>query len=423
MKNKDRFEKKCKCIGIGLLLNFVLFIPLAWSDGAEFLSTLSHARGSIKAGTLRIHSGVQVKETWDDNIFNTFSNEKEDYISTVTPAILLELGSRYKFELGYAMDITTYSNFTDEDSIAHTGKASLNLNFPSGLEIRVADRYVATKDPRPEERRLRASHWSNYTISSIGYKFPAQRLSLEISYSQGLLKYDQEANKSVNRRDDTVGAKCYYRFLPKSSVLLEYKYGLTEYLDAADDSTSADSRIQAVSTGLKWDATAKLAGTLKAGWKWKDYKNAFDPGGSEYGDKDLWTLSGILELKASNSTRLGLNLRRSIEETVYSGNAGAGYSASSYYIKTGGSIDIRQSFLYRFVLNAGIGYEKYEFNRLEAGKVAREDEVFNSNIGLRVNFMKWLSTSLAYSYSDTNSRDDSRDERHNRVFLTLSAAL
>ncbi len=306
--------------------------------------------------------------------------------------------------------------------MAHRGKGGVALNFPSGVSIRIEDVFAQTEDPRPEELQLRAGHIFNNAYSSIGYEFPAKRLSIDLSYSMGYLKYDQDANSSLNRKDDTLTGSIFYRFLPKSSVLVEYSLGILDYFDT-DSSTSPNSTSHSVNAGLKWDPTAKLSGILKGGLKWRYYDNNIDPLGNEYENVRLISTSGDLNFRATGSSLINLNMLRSIEETSYRGNPLTGYSAGNHYFRTGGSVGLRQGIGRSLSFDVKAEYKNDSYDSIEASKTGRVDDIIGGEAGLDLNVNKWFTARLNYFRSDADSNDDARDERHNKVFLTLSAAI
>lgn len=396
----------------------VLLSSVAWADEA-FLNSLPYAKGNLKLGTARVHPGLEIKGIYDDNIYNRPRKVKSDYILAVTPALMVGVGNRHRLNIGYAIDFNAYADYSKEDFTAHHGKAALSLDFPGGLKVGLEDRYTSTQDPRPEELQLRASHWSNNAKARVGFEFPAEKLTLELSYALGYLEYDQERNKTINRKDDAMGASVYYRFLPKSSAFVNYEYAISDYYDTRG-SIAPNSDSHAVNLGLRWDATAKLSGTVGSGWKWRDYFNSVDAAGNKYRDADLWTVAGALEFRMTTYAKLALNLNRSIEETVYPGTAKV--SPGAHYVDTGGDLGVEFESM-GVTVGVNAGYFSDEYDRLDAAKSVREDKRMKSSLELKYALTKWLSSGAGYSYSNTDSNDDDRDETHNKVFLKLSAML
>jgi hypothetical protein len=417
---------KRKVIGLWLVLfaaGMFIYSPSAWADANSFLETLAAAKGNIKVGDLRIHPGLEVQEGFESNIYNVSEHEKYDYINTITPGLLLSLGTKHEFKAGYALDINSYHEHPREDFTDQVGKAGVRLNFPVGVWLTFDDKYEKTKDPRPEERQLRASHWTNDMDMGVGYLFPAEKLSLEASYLQSYLKYDQNANEVLNKRNDLFGATLYYRFFPKTSAFIQYEYGRNDFIDSTDESTDKDSKAHAANVGLKWDATARLSGTLKSGMKRMEYDNRVDPNGDKYNEKDLWSVSGALQYKVSKRTSIDLTLNRSLNDTAYGGDGDSTYSGASYYIDSSGTIGLNQKLAQKISLSLDVGYKDHKYNSLETDKRGRQDYIVDAGGEVTFEVLRTVAVSLEYKYSDADSNDEDREERHDDVYLRVSVAL
>jgi hypothetical protein len=400
-----------------LMILSVNFVRNAEAGGDAFLTKLSRAKGNLQVEEIRVHTGVEIEQRWDDNIYNTSSNEKEDFINVVTPGLLISLGDKYRLEAGYALDVNTYFDYSDENYTAQTAKANFTGALPSGLNLKIGDKWNKTKDTRPEENQLRASHWTNDINASIQYKFPAEKLSLEASYTQNYLKYEQASNKTSNRQDDIYGLSLYYHFLPKTSTYISYEYGVTDYFDRSNNDNDSDSHT--VKWGVKWAPTAKLSGTVEAGWKGENYK------GSSIDDQSTFVLSANLayQLPQLGKTRVRFGLNRSIEPTTYTGSTSSGISGSTSYVKTLGTIGVDHMFTSKIKGNLRLGYQNDSYNKTDSSKTDRDDDKFLADAGVSYKVNRLFSISTKYSYSNNNSNDNSRDEKHNKIFLILSAAL
>lgn len=394
----------------------------AFADAGQ-LGRMQQAKGNMKAGPVKIHSGLELKESYDDNIYNVPRGEKEDFITTIAPGLLLDAGEKHKLMLGYSVDINRYSNHTSENSVNQIGRGEMELNLSSGFRFGLSDTYTRSVDQRAEERQTRARHRTNNFEASIGFGSKSDRFTSEIFYAQDYLKYKQEENKSLNRRDDEYGVDFYYRFLPKTSALVEYVYGIVDYIDSPDAQKDADSKNHTVNVGLKWDATALLNGHLKTGWKKKNYVNNEDAQGNKYTDEDLWAVDGDITYKMTENSKLNLVLTRAIKETTYAGNRADGYSKASNYTETGGELNIEAKMMDSMPIMLGGGYWQQKYNMMQSGMKSRKDKLSEINAGIGVEFGKYTSMLLKYTYSDADSNDDNKDELHNKVMLSLRADL
>lgn len=421
--NKERLSEMAKnvlnqiiCFCIIVMLISLTAAPAAQAKGLEYLRDLPYTGGYLKfTPKSMLHVGIEVQEIWDDNIFNASEEEEQDFITAVTPGLLLSLGDRYKLVAGYAYGMHFYSKFSDENHNDNIGMASIKLDFPFGLRIDVSDEYMDTKDARIEEDAERASHFINDANASIGFTFPAKKLSIIASCSEFYLNYYEEEDEGLNRKDDSCGGAIYYRFLPKSSALVEYNYKMSDYFDSADEPTDADSTSNSASIGFSWDATAKMSGKITAGWERKAYSNSI-----LYGELDIWTVYGNLLFKPTGRTGISIDMDRSIRDAIYFGSLEQ--SPGAYYIRTGGGFGLEQKMGSRFTLEANVKYHNHTYHKLVSGLETREDTLIGASAGFDVDITKWLSTGIKYSYFNIDSNDSARSETHNKGIVTLSAA-
>jgi hypothetical protein len=408
------------CLFVIAALLCLADVPSAEAGGQAFLWELSRAEGNLKfSPKSSIHLGLEVQGTWDDNIYSTSIDEDkiEDYITTVTPGLFISLGDRYKLEAGYAFGANFYSEYTDEDYEENIARARIKLDFPGGFRIDAASEYLDTTDARTAEGAERESYFTNDASGSIAYTFPAKKLSVEIACTEFYLKYDEEAIEALNRKEDACSGVIYYRFLPKTSMLIEGEYSIIDYYDSANEDIDPDSTSNAANVGFMWDATAKLFGKLTAGGKRRVYENE-----AIYGEKnDLWAVYGNLLYKATERTGIKIDMDRSINESVYIGSVE--YSPAVYYIQTGGGIGIEQKLGTRVTLEVGAAYHKRDYGILVSSLEKREDEITRYNVGFGCDITKWLFTGIRYSYSKIDSNDITQNQEHNKAFLTVSAAL
>jgi hypothetical protein len=402
----------CFCV-ITILLSLAA-VPSAQAEGLQYLRDLPDTGGYLKfAPKSRLYVGLEVQEIWDYNIYNASKDEKQDYITSITPGMLLSLGDRHKLLAGYAYGIHSYSKHKDENHNDNIGIASIKLDFPFGLRIDVSDEYLDTRDARIEEDAERASHYTNDASAKVRFTFPAKKLSVELSCKEFYLNYHEEENEARNRKDDSYGAAIHYRFLPKSSALVEYNYKISDYFDSVMEPADADSTSQSVSAGLRWDATAKMSGKLTTGWERKMYSNS-----TVFGDLDLWTVYGNLLFKHTERTLINIDLDRSIRDVIYIGSVEQ--SPAAYYIRTGGGIGLEQKIISKFTLDVDVTYHNHTYSKLVSGLETREDTIMGTSAGIDFDFTKWVSTGIKYSSSYKDSNDNTRSELNIKGILTLS---
>ncbi|MGA1826291.1 MAG: outer membrane beta-barrel protein [bacterium] len=407
--------------------SFKLWIGLLFFLIFTLSFTFVHAQGNIKMGGIEIHPALEMQMQWDDNIYNTPTNAvhdaTDDIITTITPGLSLSMGTDYKFGLGYSVAIHRYLDNGDEDYEPPTYKASMALNFPTGLKVTINDTYIETKDTRTETDALRTSHSTNTISGKFKYTFPADNLSCDINISEFLLKYDQEANETVNRKEDSICAALYYRFLPKTSLFAGFGHTIIDYIDSISDAFDKDSKTISLDAGLKWEATCKITGTLKCGYTKKTFDNPLDASGNPYNNKEIGSSATNLGYNLSETTTLNFGINRSLGETEYGGSASDNISKSAYYTNTGYMLGISLKFINRINLALGSDYQNHKYNKRETNKKRRRDEAMNYNIGLTYQIRKWLCTSLKYTYKSLDSNDNGKDQINNKALFSIAVSL
>lgn len=382
----------------------------------EFLRAVSTGDGfDIGIGTFNI--GLQARYLSDSNIYRASSNEIADTITVMTPAARLLINTkRNDLSLGYSNDIYSYTEYQQEDYTAETAYIDYTMNSMGGLVISVNDTYNITNGIRPElNAPERKKYMTNKGRGGIAYTFPGGRLTTEVSYSMMQLEYDNDADMAYNRKDQGYGFAIYYKVLPKTAFFMEYLSGANDYYDSVDETTDADSDSSAVNIGLKWDATAKMSGTLKLGGESVDYVNTnFD----EY-DEDLFIVDTRLSYKSSDTTKVNILLNRSLMESVYTGNVAENLSASSNYLRTKYALGFNTRFVNRVDLAMDMGMENHLYKSLVPAEDERVDDIVTFDMSLDYIFHKTFSMGVGYEYQDKTSNDPNHEETHSNWFARV----
>ncbi|MFH0926803.1 MAG: outer membrane beta-barrel protein, partial [bacterium] len=379
-----------------------------------FLKTsLIQAQGNIHAGNLEIHPLLGIKETYDDNIFLTNITEKDDFITTVTPGIAFRLPKNENlFTLSYLVDLNSFSDYDDQNYQNHVLSGLADIRSPSGLYLTLKDTYLYTSDPANSELTDRQERQTNLGSASLGKLF-GERFELALTYDNEVIDYKDVRYREENRDRQAIGTTLYFRVLPKTSLLLEYNYGEINYYDGGYD----DSSFNIISTGLRWDATAKISGTIKGGYEWRDYKNEDF---IRRNDKDLWVIAGDIQGNLTEQAKLSLLLKRGLIESTFTNN--------SYFINSRVALKLDQKIGEKFAVLPGGYYEKSEYpeavvDPLTNNTKDREDDLVGLELELNYQIQEWLKAGLGYKYLSRESNFDSYDYIDNRVFATLSAVL
>ena len=406
---------------IRLMLGIVLAAALVLPSAAV-------AAGNIRMGKITVLPKVAYTGEYNDNIYITEDDEKSDYINKLTLGLgaLWENDADNYAKLGYSLDLFKYSDYSDNDYEAHNIYAGLGYKAPGGLYAKLDERFVSTEDPYGgdnlyKEGVAKTKRWNNTVKAALGYEF-GDRFRVEASYRNFWEEYHEFADKWQNKMDNEPGVAFYYRFMPKTSALVEYRVQVREYLEqqnagdndkGADSDTAQDFLYHKGFVGLHWDASAKINGDLKLGIGYKDYENdkqwAVNGVSEDYEDATTWIAETNLAYQLFQKTRLNGRLMRQVKDSTSAG--------STRYTDTVFGIGARQMFTEKLTGKVDLSYTNDDY----AGNDDRRDDTDQARLGVDYKIQEWLTAGVNYTYKQRESNVDDKDYTNNRIAFTVGA--
>jgi hypothetical protein len=392
---------------------------------------------SIRSGYF--HPFLSVGGYHTDNLFNTPSKEKSDWVAVITPGIwiarpasrqkMVDINtintapgglalSRFETETErrlqtyalYRADIMEHDKYTDENRVDHQAEGMIKLSLRGGLSLELIDVFEINHDPYgtggTPDRKL-DKYTSNLFNATLAYKL-SPKLRLRVDYGNYYLDYDADRNEYRNREDNSLDAYIFYTLTPKTSIFVQSEYIWIDY----DKDLNSDSDENNYYIGLEMRASAKTRGRLKVGYGNKDY----DESGLD--DRDEWLAEGQFSYFFTPKTSIYVRGVRRVYETDTLGAT----DILTHRIRLG----YRQRFTAKFRGEASVHYTDNEYD----GKVTidgltkeREDEVYGFSTSVGFSPRPWLNLSLGYEYIDRDSNFDTEEYRTNTVFMRVTAAL
>ncbi len=373
------------------------------------------------------HPFVLLKEVYTDNLFATNANTKDDYITTLTPGIWIafpgsrdkiistdtrtespgglqlsrivsENSRRYQAYVLYSAEFKNYSSHSDKDHSNHKAQALFQYNFSSGLSFDVVDIFNEKEEVAGNGVTDTLYTYQDNLVDLISiYKAPSGKLKLELNYSNYQLDYKDTAADFRDRKDNSGSFSMFYKFWPKTSLLLEYQYTDINF-DTGNTNDSTENRFY---SGLTWNITQKTKGLFKLGYTDKD----FDTSGIQ--DQDDFSFELQTRHTFSPKQVLQINGYRKFHESDLAG--------ASSYLSTGLDINILQRFSAKWSAAISAAFEKNNYNGF-----VRDDELYSLEPTIRFQPKKWLRFDLGYHYSKNDSNVNLYDyELHEVCFGTI----
>ena len=301
------------------------------------LTGLLLASATTAWAEFRLTPGVELRQEYDDNIYLEADDEEDDFITTVTPSLLMAWESpRIDLSLSARINFQKYYDHTDEDRIG-PGEADQGSTFnalvkvyPEVLFLRVTDSYqrvpIDEGDRGGEGNNVVNLTDSNRLAINPYLQFePMSDLQVKLGYTYENLWYGQESSDNPEEDDDNQGddseSHIYNLTLTKalSSTVtltldgehLEYRPKNPEdtYVGGEDGTYEYDR--DSVRGGLSYQASKRL--TLKGGYghAWVDYEFGYDE------DSAVWDVSADYEF--SDTMKAGVAFSSDYTVTVEDG--------------------------------------------------------------------------------------------------------
>ncbi len=386
------------------------------------------------------HPYLSVSEEYSDNLFNVNQNEKENWLTVISPGLWVALPrtkevpititphntspgglqlslhdyegfDRYHFYLLGGLDIKFYSEDSDLNDTNAKVEGMFQYNLRSGLTLQVVDRYTYGQDRFDAGNSTAGSvrfYNSNIVEGTADWDF-SEKFRAKLGYSNFLLDYTDDQDSFLDRTDNSVSAYAIYKYSPKTDFFLEYR--LVDVSYDVERGELRDNTNNFVYGGINWDTTEKTSLRLKAGYQKKNYDN--DRVDNFNGNPDGFAFEGELDYQFTVKTKVALKLSHKIDETDSSVALNKKVLAASLFYS--------QQFSERWKGICYIGFENADYDQIIATE--RDEDRFIFSPGIEYFFRDWLMGQLKYTYDTRDSTDDFFDYNTNRVMLSLNFAL
>lgn len=359
----------------------------------------------VEWGRLRLVPKLSVAERYSDNIFLTEKDEQDEYITTISPELSVDLAFAPGniLSLSYEGDFRFYSEFDNLRKDHHQGGLSWTYTMPRGSKFAIGTKVQDSSiQPYSEEDRhkdfVKPEAFANILLKLGAFT------DLGLRYDRTSRRFDNPLDEIDEFDRDTITLDMLYKGFPLLPLLFEYNCYHQDNNDLDGPSTDMDTHT--VFVGARWDPTARLSGTLKVGYTQTDFEEVPDFSGFAT-DMDLaYRFSTITTFKLSA-------YRRAVKSTW------AGRETGDYFISSGGSL----SATYRtepIAIVLDLSYTNNDFQQEASLYEDREDNYFRAGVQGKYLIREWLSFSLGYQYSRNNSNFATVDYIENCVEAEFS---
>lgn len=343
---------------------------------------------------------------YDDNVGLTNTNEVSSPLYIVSPGFVLDArGPASIFQLTYQAALGTYTDSENDNYQDHTTRTSLDFAISQRQALRLGYDYIRGHDPRGATDRPTADRPDKYrlTTPSVLYAFGSRGAQgrVELFYSDAHKRYrnNRAFTFLADRDTEDYGGAFYWRVMPRTHALVEYRRTNLDYRAAASPFDGHEDRVYG---GVTWEATAATSGTLKIG----NVRKHFDSGLPSFSGSS-W--EGLVSWSPRTYSRFDIySSRQPIEAT------GVGRFILS---EATGIVWTHQ---WSSVLSTGLNarYQKDQYQGFP-----REDEIKSLGAKVGYKFRRWLTLGAEYTYTQRDSNSAVNEYDRNLWLVTANITL
>jgi len=390
-------------------------------EGTDFRKIF--AGEELKVGLMRLYPFLGIAETYTDNAFKTKTKRKNDFIHTVAPGLQaqLRLGGQHRLIVDYRASQQYSQRFSNNDVLSQDAIGLLALNFPGDLKVDLQGGHTEGYDPRGSELDIQQTDITTWNTNSFLGSMEWFGSSVGFNLTVNTLSWNFENNNQGPTRDrwsHTADFTVFGSIASKTSVLLNFNFEKENYAQ----NKQLDSFTYGMSTGLRWAATGKTTGIIRAGYAVLNFDRARvkQPSGSllnSGGNKqEIFSVDG--DLRWNPTTRASINIRpfRSIEQAAIFNTA--------TFVRTGVFIRARQGIGARTNLTGTFRISQDEFEEDEDSAASnRRDLRVLGAIGFDYQAIKWLGLRVDYRFERRSSNANQFDYFANTIMLSIQGLL
>jgi hypothetical protein len=278
-------NRKCAVLLFGMVASLLGLVSSSWAD-------------------FHITPSIALREEYNDNIFLTATDKKDDFITSISPSIHLGYtASILTLNLDYGLDVRLYAKHSDQNltSLQNTQRAQLGTTvslYRDIVKLRVQDVYARV----PADIRQQAAI-NNYLVNMTDsnsltvnpyVEYPITgTLEARLSYQYDNQWYKDSSLSKYQSHTFEVGLT--KELTPQLAVSALYDYIITDYTSAM----VPDYNRQNARANIRYQVTPRLSLIGSAGETWFDYKDMGSTSSPTWNIGAKYEVTGRLSLSAS----------------------------------------------------------------------------------------------------------------------------
>ena len=384
----------------------------------------------IRRGSFVFFPRGSLQVQYDDNIYATDRNPKDDLITILSPALAVrsdwtnhalnfdanytvgmyaaqqnELFMDYAFSVDGRLDITRNSSLSGALAVSHEHEERGSPDEVFGREPTEFTVYTAQAGYFHRFNRVTALLES--TFNRLDYRDVAAGTSTTGVPANFVIPTTggQVNNDDRDRNEYDLVGRVGYEIQPGYEAFVRGAFNWRDYIQRADDlGFRRDSRGYRVETGARLDLTGIVFADIFAGYLSQNYDDPRLPtvNGWLAGLTGYWNVTGLTTVTAS--------VNRRVSETTQPGASGA--------LDTDFGVNVDHELRRNVILSAGARYANSDYQGFN-----REDDLYSASLGATYLVNRNAQIRAAYTHTTRDSNRANLDYSRNIVLLTLRLVL
>lgn len=418
---------------LALLISLILFHPLAIAappvpEGDDDTTTAPEQdtpeiESGYRVGSFLLRPELAASLMYDSNIYATRTDETDDTVTLISPAVALESDwDRHEVTAKAGATVARYRNYDSENYEDYWAQLDGRYDISEATNVFGGLGYTADHEDRGSPDDTLAGNEpttfdSRHAHAGIAHRFGDFKFRLGGTFES--LDYQDVGTLNNDDRDRNVtglGARLSYRVHPDYEIYAQLIRDVRSYDDALDDyGYNRDSDGNRFAVGFKGRFTNRLHGGAYIGRIRQTYDD------SRFSDVSELDFSGALTFRATPRTTVTAALDRTLEETTLPG--------ASSYLYTEADVTASHRVDSRIQVSAGVTAGEADYL-----DITRKDKLYGANATLRYYLSpRWyLAASYRVLTRDSNTRlevnnpanlQNINDYARQQFFLTLGTLL
>ncbi|MGE0151809.1 MAG: outer membrane beta-barrel protein [Reyranellaceae bacterium] len=379
------------------------------------IDTFGGAPG-LEVGGLRMSPGLEVGAEYDDNIYRTKSNKKDDLVLRARPSVTISTDDWFPVNASISAfgEIGRYVQYSGENYEEFGTAASMSWDLHeewafdvNGSVLRDLQRRGLDVDNTSDRPTI---VWEYEAGAGIRYQGDPFAFRFSPTYRRyDFLDSGGQNNDDRDRQEYLLDFRFAYKVGANTTLFVDPSYIWVRYDDPVDDfGFNQDSQGYEVRVGVGYDVSTLIYIEAGVGYFHRNYRD------SRLGSENGLSALGRFYWNPTETLSFEGEVTRGISESDATQTGGSSGGA----VATGAKLRAGWAVADNIVLDTGIGYYRYNYNDQD-----RTDNFYLFDVGARWYLNEYLYTTVRYAHEWRNSNVNSLDYHDNRFILTIGGQL